>query len=106
MQQRIYELAICTSRLMSNELPANARGYHRQKTAERCDIGCPTGFIQKFRSMLRAGSLEEKPVELTVPQRRMPVQVASGRNERRDFRLWKTGQERVEGRQSSHTRII
>ena len=32
---------------------------------------------EKFRSMLRAGSLEEKPVELTVPQRRMPVQVFS-----------------------------
>lgn len=32
---------------------------------------------EKFRTMLRSGALEEKPVELTVPQRRMPVQVFS-----------------------------
>ena len=32
---------------------------------------------EKFRTMLRSGSLEDKQVELTVPQRRMPVQVFS-----------------------------
>lgn len=32
---------------------------------------------EKFRAMLRAGSLEDKSVELTVPQRRAPVQVFS-----------------------------
>lgn len=32
---------------------------------------------EKFRNMLRSGTLEEKLVELTVPQRRMPVQVFS-----------------------------
>lgn len=32
---------------------------------------------EKFRAMLRSGALEEKQVELTVPQRRMPVQVFS-----------------------------
>jgi ATP-dependent HslUV protease ATP-binding subunit HslU len=32
---------------------------------------------EKFRTMLRSGALDEKPVELTVPQRRMPVQVFS-----------------------------
>ena len=32
---------------------------------------------EKFRSLLRSGGLEEKLVELTVPQRRMPVQVFS-----------------------------
>lgn len=32
---------------------------------------------EKFRTMLRSGVLEEKQVELTVPQRRMPVQVFS-----------------------------
>lgn len=32
---------------------------------------------EKFRTMLRAGTLDDKPVELTVPQRRMPVQMFS-----------------------------
>ncbi|MEI8380246.1 MAG: ATP-dependent protease ATPase subunit HslU [Planctomycetota bacterium] len=32
---------------------------------------------EKFRTMLRSGSLEDKQVELTVPQRRAPVQVFS-----------------------------
>jgi ATP-dependent HslUV protease ATP-binding subunit HslU len=32
---------------------------------------------EKFRTMLRSGSMDEKMVELTVPQRRMPVQVFS-----------------------------
>lgn len=32
---------------------------------------------EKFRAMLRSGSLDEKQVELTLPQRRMPVQVLS-----------------------------
>ena len=32
---------------------------------------------EKFRTMLRSGALDEKQVELTVPQRRTPVQVFS-----------------------------
>lgn len=32
---------------------------------------------EKFRTMLRSGALDDKPVELTVPQRRMPVQMFS-----------------------------
>ena len=32
---------------------------------------------EKFRQMLRSGSLDERQVELTVPQRRMPVQIMS-----------------------------
>ncbi len=32
---------------------------------------------EKFRGMLRSGALDDKPVELTVPQRRMPVQMFS-----------------------------
>lgn len=32
---------------------------------------------EKFRTMLRSGALEEKQIELTVQQRRMPVQVFS-----------------------------
>ena len=32
---------------------------------------------EKFRQMLRSGSLDERQVELTVPQRRMPIQVMS-----------------------------
>ncbi|MEK6261112.1 MAG: ATP-dependent protease ATPase subunit HslU [Planctomycetota bacterium] len=32
---------------------------------------------EKFRTMLRSGSLDERQVELTVPQRRMPVQIMS-----------------------------
>ncbi len=32
---------------------------------------------EKFRQMLRSGSLDERTVELTVPQRRMPVQIMS-----------------------------
>eukprot|EP00456_Euglypha_rotunda_P084441 TRINITY_DN847_c0_g1_i1.p2 TRINITY_DN847_c0_g1~~TRINITY_DN847_c0_g1_i1.p2 ORF type:complete len:455 (+),score=118.48 TRINITY_DN847_c0_g1_i1:9368-10732(+) len=32
---------------------------------------------EKFRAMLRSGSLDDKSVELSVPQRRMPVQVLS-----------------------------
>ncbi len=32
---------------------------------------------EKFRTMLRSGTLDDKSVELSVPQRRMPVQVLS-----------------------------
>lgn len=32
---------------------------------------------EKFRAMLRSGELDDKPVELTLPQRRTPVQVLS-----------------------------
>ena len=48
----------------SESMPGEAEARH-ERTRE------------KFRTMLRSGSMDEKMVELTVPQRRMPVQVFS-----------------------------
>jgi ATP-dependent HslUV protease ATP-binding subunit HslU len=61
--ERLLDLLIPTRGYMPPEEPEDVE--RRQKTRD------------KFRAMLLAGELEEKPVELTVEQKHVPVQVFS-----------------------------